>query len=301
MRVLIIGCGYVGLPLGAELARQGHEVFGIRRTPETAELNAAGIKPIVGDITHPGFLALLPPDFDWVVNTISSSRGSVEDYRSVYFEGTRRLIEWLQRDSRPGRYIHASSTSVYGQTDGSLVTEESRAEPASPTGQVLVDTERLLLEEARQGWPAIILRLAGIYGPGRGHLFRQLLRGEARLAGDGSRIINMIHRDDVVGAIVAALERGGPGEIYNVVDDEPAAEREFFGWLCEQLGRSLPPPASAIELAARKRGFTSKRVSNRKLRLALACELKYPTFRQGYAADIAGSMEPGRSPGADAV
>lgn len=301
MRVLIIGCGYVGLPLGAELARQGHDVFGVRRTSDTAELSAAGIQPVVGDITQPGFLALLPPDFDWVVNTVSSSRGGVEDYRTVYLEGTRRLIDWLRRGSRLTRYIHASSTSVYGQTDGGIVTEDSPAEPATPTGRVLVQTERLLLEAARQGWPAVMLRLAGIYGPGRGHLFQQLLRGEARLAGEGSRILNMIHRDDAVRAVICALERGLPGEIYNVADDEPVTEREFFGWLCEQLGLPFPTPATPAELAGRKRDFTSKRVSNRKLRLALACELKYPTFRQGYAAEIAGWQERGQPPGASGL
>jgi nucleoside-diphosphate-sugar epimerase len=104
----------------------------------------------------------------------------------------------------------------------------------------------------------------------------------------------MIHRDDAVRALLAALERGGGGEVYNVVDDEPVTQRDFFLWLARELGRELPPVATEAENAGRKRGLTNKRVSNRKLKLALACELKYPTFRQGYAAEIAGLPAAGR-------
>ena len=123
------------------------------------------------------------------------------------------MIDWLAGQA-PQKYIYTSSTSVYAQTDGSIVTEECPAEPASETSQVLVETEQLLLSAAREKrFPAVILRVAGIYGPDRGHLFKQYLLGEARLSGDGSRYMNMIHRDDVVRAVVAALEQGQPGEI----------------------------------------------------------------------------------------
>src|SRR6185436_17901482 len=108
MRALIVGCGYVGLPLGAELARQGHEVSGVRRTsaPET-ELKAVGIQPLVADITKPDDLAKLPGPFDWVVNCVSSSKGGVEEYREVYFNGTRNLIDWLS-SMQPKKLVYTS-------------------------------------------------------------------------------------------------------------------------------------------------------------------------------------------------
>lgn len=287
MRVLIVGCGYVGLPLGAELARCGHAVFGLRRTAEGAEeLLAAGLTPVVGDVTRLETLQALPGPFDWVVNTVSSSKGGPDVYRSVYVEGTRNLIAWLAGTSLR-KLVYTSSTSVYGQTDGAEVTEESPAEPGTETGRLLVEAENLLREAARErGFPAVVLRVAGIYGPGRGHLFQQFLRDEARIGGDGSRLINMIHRDDVVGAIVTALERGETGRTYNVVDDEAVTQLEFFQWLSAQLGKPLPPFASAAENAARKRGLTHKRVANRRLREELGGGLKYPTFREGYLAEI---------------
>src|SRR5437879_12811845 len=96
VRVLIIGCGYVGLPLGAELVRQGHQVDGIRRTPVSERiLRDAEIKPRVLDITQSTELAQLAPEYDWFVNCVSSSRGGVGDYGSIYLQGTRKLIEWL--------------------------------------------------------------------------------------------------------------------------------------------------------------------------------------------------------------
>jgi len=285
MRVLIVGCGYVGLPLGAELVRQGHEVFGLRRSVSAErELKTAGIKPLVADITRPETLAKLPRGFDWVVNCVAAG-GGAENYRRVYLEGTRNLLEWLA-GAPPEKFVHTGSTSVYAQYDGSAVTEASPAEPVAATAKILRKTENVLLAAAREKFPAVILRVAGIYGPGRGHWVKQFLRGEARIEGDGSRWLNMIHRDDVVGCIIAALKNGRAGEIYNAADDQPMRQLNFFAWLAETLGKPLPPfvPETPDE---RKRGVTAKRVSNAKLRTELNYEFRFPDFRAGYKAEIA--------------
>ena len=228
MRVLIVGCGYVGLPLGVELVRLGHEVYGLRRSVSAEnELKAAGIQPLFGDVTQPETLAKLPHEFDWVVNCVAAG-GGAEDYRQVYLQGTRSLIEWLAPNP-PKKFIYTSSTSVYGQTDGSQVKESSPTEPSVETAKILVETEKLLLAAvAEREFPAVILRVAGIYGPGRGHGFKQFLKNEARMEGDGSRFLNMIHRDDLIGCIIAALKSGRAGEIYNAVDDEPVSQIELF-------------------------------------------------------------------------
>ena len=108
------------------------------------ELKAAGIRPLIADITQPESLAKLPRDFDWVVNCVASGGGSADDYRKIYLEGNRNLISWLA-DSPPKKFIYTSSTSVYGQNDGSVVTEKSPAEPEEETAKVLVEAEKLLL------------------------------------------------------------------------------------------------------------------------------------------------------------
>lgn len=287
MRVLIIGCGYVGLPLGVELIRQGHAVFGLRRSTAAAEgLRAAGIEPIIADVTRRGDLAGLPPAFDWIVNTTSSGKGGLAEYQEVYFEGTRNLLHWLAA-SPPKKFVHVGSTSVYGQTDASQVKETSATEPATETGRILAATEKLLLDSAReQKFPAVLLRVAAIYGPERGHHFLQYLKDEAKIPGQGARWLNMIHRDDVVGCIIAALRSGRPGEIYNAVDDEPVPQIHFFRWLSETLGKNMPPFVPEAAVAATKRGSTNKKVLNRKMRMELGYPFRYPTFRQGYTAEI---------------
>ena len=286
MRVLIVGCGYVGLPLGVELVRLGHEVSGLRRSaPAEGELKAAGITPLIADVTRPEMLAKLPREFDWVVNCVAAG-GDAENYRQVYLQGTRHLIEWLAPNP-PKKFVYTGSTSVYGQTDGSAVKESSPTEPPAETAKVLLETEKALLAAvADRKVPAVVLRVAGIYGPDRGHGFKQFLKNEARIEGAGLRYLNMIHRDDVIGSIIAALKSGRPGEIYNAVDDEPVTQINFFQWLAGTVGKYPPESVPEDPAENRKRGVTNKRVSNRRLKMELGYQFKYPNFRKGYSAEI---------------
>ena len=296
MRVLIVGCGYVGVPLGAALVAAGHSVVVIRRSDQAAEtLRSAGIEPVVADVADLASLQSLPGPFDWVVNTVAAGGGGgVEDYRQVYLDGSRNLLDWLSQ-LPPKRLVYTSSTGVYGQDDGSVVKESSPTEPIVPTARVLVETERLWLNAATQrNFPAVILRVAGIYGPERGHWFKQYLANEVKIPGTGQRILNMIHRDDLVQIIVAALQSGRAGEVYNAVDDEPVSMIQFFRWLSETLGKNMPPFVAEEEQEPRKRGVTNKRVSNRKLKMELGCPYLYPTYRQGYTAEIRRLSEAGR-------
>jgi nucleoside-diphosphate-sugar epimerase len=286
MRVLIVGCGYVGFPLGVELVQQGHSVWGMRRTLWPEAERGPGIHPISADISQPETLPALDVAYDWVIFCASASGGGIEEYRQIYLQGLNNVLTWLAA-APPQRFIYTSSTSVYGQVDGSLVDETSPTHPQADTGQVLVEAEATLFEQAKaKAIPAIILRLAGIYGPGRGYWLKRYLDGNAVIEGDGQRVLNMIHRDDVVGAVLAALRRGRAGETYNVVDDEPVSQLVVFEWLSRRLGRALSPRAPGDVLLTRKRGITNKRVSNHRLRVQLRYDLKCPTFRQGFEEEI---------------
>ena len=114
----------------------------------------------------------------------------------------------------------------------------ARPNRSAETAKFCSKRKKLLLGSGgrgrRQNFPAVILRVAGIYGPDRGHWFKQFLKNEARIEGDGSRFLNMIHRDDVIGCIIAALKNGRAGEIYNAVDDEPVSQANFFQWLAAE-------------------------------------------------------------------
>lgn len=280
MRTLIVGCGYVGVAIAARLHQAGHEVFGLRRSA-VAPTASAGIQPVQADVTDPESLAALPVPLDWVVYCVSAGRSAPDTYRAAYLEGTRNLLKRLSA-APPQRFLYTSSSGVYGQNDGSWVTESSEAIPPGETGRILAEAEQLVLHpDSAAVSPGIVVRLAGIYGPGRDYWRRQFLEGNATLDGDGSRCLNMIHREDVAGAVVAALERGRAGEIYNVVDNEPIPQKELFQWLSRRMGRPMPSPGPSRD-SLRKRGVTNKRISNRKLREQLNYQLQYPTFREGY-------------------
>ena len=285
MRVLIVGCGYVGKAVGAELVQQGHSVWGLRRShAHDAELRAAGIVPLAADITVPETLSSLNPGYDWVVHCASASGGGAPEYTEVYLRGTSHLLARLS-SAPPAKFVYTSSTSVYAQNDGSEVDETSQTVPEAPTGQILVRAEDLLLRAASEsGFPAVVLRVAGIYGPGRTYWVDQIRSGEARIEGDGGRILNTVHRDDVAGAIIAALGCGMQGRIYNVVDDEPVTQLALLRWLSKRLGKALPPRDSGGQRKIGKRGMTNKRVSNQRLKHELGYRLRFPTFKEGYEA-----------------
>jgi len=300
MRVLIIGCGYVGLELGRRLAASGAEVVGARRGADPDRvLEAAGGCAVRADITRPADLASLPGRFDAVVSAVSSGGGGLEAYREVYVGGARNLVSWAL-DRRVGRLVWISSTSVYGQTDGSWVTEESVTDPVEPTARCLVEAETVVAEAHRlAGLPTQVARVAGIYGPGRGHLFGQLVAGTARLEADDGRWINMIHRDDVASAIEAILLRGESGRVYDAVDDAPVQQGEFLRFLANETGLRMPGLAAGPG-PTRRRGLTNKRVSNRRLRDELGWKPMFPTYREGYAEVIEAFVSGGRTGGGTA-
>lgn len=297
MRVLIIGCGYVGMEVARAWLDDGHEVHGVRRSPEgLAALAASGIRPLAGDVSDRASVTSWPREWDVVVHAVSSSRGGLEAYRRVYLEGAANLVSHLSPQP-PARVIHVGSTSVYGQQDGSWVDEDSATEPTGEAGRILVATERVWREAwDRHGLPVVMLRASGIYGPGRGRMLAQLLAGEARLEGDGLRWMNMVHRDDVARAVVVAAAKGKPGRTYNVNDDEPVRQRDILGWLAAWRGLPMPgvrevsPGQAGQPQSATLRARTHKRVSNRRLREELGWSPLFPTFREGH---VSGRVVPG--------
>jgi len=175
--------------------------------------------------------------------------------------------------------LFTSSTSVYSQVDGSVVDENSPAEPRHAKGKILRETEELVL--AAKG---IVARLGGIHGPHRSFFLSRLLEGKA-LPAANDRLINQIHRDDVVSALLMLADRRADfrGEIFNVVGDEPVKTSAAYEWLSERLKRPLV--SAAAEAPPRKRGESNKQVSNRKLR-ALGWQPRYPRFESAMRESI---------------
>jgi nucleoside-diphosphate-sugar epimerase len=270
--VLIAGCGFVGLPLARDFASSGWETYAITASEASmAKLDGELFRTYALDIrAETSFRNLARRNFDVVIHCASSGRGGAAEYEAVFLFGARNLMANLQW----GRLIFTSSTSVYAQTDGSSVDETSPANPSRETGQFLRKTEDLVL-----GAGGAVARLAGLYGPGRCVPLQKLLDGKAIIEGRGERIMNMLHQSDAVGTLRFLAETPATG-IFNAVDNHPVFELEWFRYVCEQLNQPIPPFGPRD--LNRKRGWTSKRVSNWKLR-SLGWNPLYPTFREGFA------------------
>ena len=222
-RILIIGCGYVGLPLALRLIEQGRDVSGwVHSAESAATLCEYRFKQIItGSVASEVVWANVAEEYGVVIHCASSGRGGPEAYREVFLDGVARMTAHQAQ----ARKILVSSTSVYGQTLGEIVTEESPAEPATETGQILREAEKAALDAQ-----AMVIRSSGIYGPGRGALWKKFRQGDAVIEGDGQRWINQIHRDDLVAALLHLMDKGAPGEIYNASDDAPVTQLDFYQW-----------------------------------------------------------------------
>jgi nucleoside-diphosphate-sugar epimerase len=264
VKVILAGCGFLGGAAADLFCGVGAGVLGLCATRAGVERLAGRAFDVVEkDITGPLEFSDEWIEPDVLVHSASSGRGGAEAYRRVYRDGLEALME----ASRPRRVVFVGSTSVYGQADGSWVDEASPCEPQVETGHILLEAERLALDAG-----GVVLRLAGLYGPGRSVYLRRYLSGEARI--EGERWVNQIHRDDAAAVIVraAALDPG----IYNVCDDRPATQPEVYGWIAEACGGPVPPRAESP--APRKRGNTNKRVSNAALK-ATGWSPAHPSYR----------------------
>jgi nucleoside-diphosphate-sugar epimerase len=295
MHVLVAGCGWLGSALGRALVARGDRVTGLRRDPSrAAALAALGIEPLVLDLAAPGAADHLP-----AVDAIVACQSAVDDspaaYRAAYLDATGALLEAGGRDGVRS-FLYVGSTGVFGQRDGSQVDETTPTAPASATAEVLVEAEwRVLSAPAALGVPARLLRLSGLYGPGRLGLVERVRRGALALGPGDDAYMNFCLLDDAVAFARAALERGAPGAVYHGSDSSPTRRREVVGWIAERLGIAPPhapwgsPPA----------GGPSRQIGSQATRRALGVELRAPSFREGLAPLVpaaAGSPPPAAVP-----
>jgi nucleoside-diphosphate-sugar epimerase len=276
MTVLIAGCGDLGTEVGLRFAATGRPVLGLRRR---ATLLPDAIDGLSRDLTRPFELPAVDPIEILVVATAADGR-DVDTYRRAYLDGLDHVLDALEAGGhRPGRALLVSSTGVYGVEDGSWVDESTPAVPSRPTGRILLETEQRL----HQRMPAAVaFRLAGIYGPGRTRLIDQIESGDAVLP-EPDVHTNRIHRDDAAAAIVHLMTMAAePPPLLIGTDDDPALKGDVLRFLADELGRPVPPRAPV----ERRRGG-DKRCRNAALR-ATGFELRYPDFRAGYRAVLAG-------------
>lgn len=288
MDKLVVGCGYLGRRVATLWRQQGHRVFATTRSSSHAdEFRRLGLEPIVCDVLDLASLRVLPA-VDTVLYCIGLDRSSGQSMRAVYVNGLANVLAALPSFHR---FIYISSTSVYGQTQGEEVDEESPTEPREESGKVVREAEQGLRSRLPE---AMFLRFAGIYGPGR-LLRRQTIEAGEPIRGDAEKWLNLIHVEDGAAAVLAAEERGQLGTIINICDDLAIRRREFYTRLAELLEAPGPrfvlPPADA-PLPPHERAH--RRISNRRMHEMLKLQLGYPSYEEGLRASL--TSPPSASP-----
>ena len=282
--MLIVGCGYIGSRVAQRLQEQGEPVTGVVSSAASAEqLGGRGIPVIRCDL-----------------DTEQLPAGSTEGQQVFYFapppprgkEDNRMqcFVEGFGISGQPARIVYLSTTGVYGDCHGEWVDESRVVHPQVDRARRRWHAEQLLRGWHEQsGGELVILRVAGIYGPGKLPLAR-LRRGEPMVAETDAPWTNRIHADDLVAACLAAMQRGSDGAVYNACDDEPGNMTDYFNRVADLAGLPRPPVISLQQ--ARERlspGLLSylgesRRLSNRRMREELQVDLRYPTLAEGLPA-----------------
>ena len=304
-RYLIVGCGYIGQRVALRLQAAGQDVVGTyrseRRRREIAEQGVECRHLDIGELRQ--LDELFEKAWDGVLYAVAPGRegSATAAFRDGPLEVLKRHAETTDRRRRGQRaetvtFVLLSSTGVYGVSDGSWLDEESECQPTSERYEALREGERAVLSGV-DGLQGSVLRLGGLYGPGRSPTdwvqdggFRERLR--SRPAG---AYMNWIHADDAARAAEAVLLRGRGGRVYSGVDGHPVTREQFFREAARLAGVELGatwPPARSQEQAdtGKPRGESEdrgKRLSNTRLLSELAVELEYPDYRAGLAASRA--------------
>ncbi|ACB76056.1 NAD-dependent epimerase/dehydratase family protein [Opitutus terrae] len=294
-RLVIFGCGYVGSAIARQAIARGLRVTALTRNPATAEsLQAGGVEPVVADLAGSAWHPQIAGGARYVLNAVSAGGGGIDGYRHSYVDGMRSILAWARARGGIGTLVYTSSTSVYPQGDGVVVDESASSEGVGERGELLLESERLLSPDTggtptppgpvvppREYMRCFVLRLAGIYGPGRHQLLDQVRTGI--VAGRGGHRLNLIHLEDICAAIWSAFD--APPEIgsdvFNVADDRPATKSDVAGWLAQRLGVGAPT-FTGLPAGTRRSVTPDRVISNAKIKRVLGWQPRFPDYRAGY-------------------
>jgi nucleoside-diphosphate-sugar epimerase len=274
-RILLAGCGDLGERVAQRLRARGDEVWALRRQPPAR--GGHGIHWLRGDLTDPASLHELPAGITRLVYLPAPATRDKAAYRAIFVDGLRHLLDAL--DGRQlERVVLVSSSAVYGEHDGDWVDEATPTGPPGFNGAVLLEAEQWL---AGQSLPSTVLRLAGLYGPGRLQLIERLRAGQLRVPRETPHWANRIHVDDAAAAVAHLLQLKSPQPLYLGVDDTPMPLDELYDFLAALIDAPLPAEGAAPA------GVGSKRLRNARLR-ASGWAPQWPDAREGYAALLDG-------------
>jgi len=292
-KVLIIGCGDVGVRVARLEQARGNAVAGLARSTAGAErLRGFGLDPVVGDLDDPDSLSALPSVGTLLYYFAPPPGGGPWDTRA------RNFCTAVGRAGAPAKLVYMSTSGVYGDCGGAWVTEATPANPQTSRARRRLDAETALGDWGKQlGVPVVILRVTGIYGPGRLPLAR-LREGQPVLREEESPPTNRIHADDLAAVCSAAADRGIAGEVFNVSDGQPGTMTQYFNVAADLLSMPRPPQIAMAEacqvMAPTMLSYLAetRRMDNRRMLERLDVALRYPDLESGLRNVIAQLDQP---------
>jgi nucleoside-diphosphate-sugar epimerase len=278
---LIFGCGFLGGQVARLWRGQGHTVHAVTRSASRADIFAReGLAPIVADITQPSSLRHLPTA-ETVLFAVGFDRQCGKTIEQVYVTGLTNVLSALPYS--PRRFIYISTTGVYGQTGGEWVDESALCKPERAGGKACLLAEQKLAA-SRCSASAIVLRCAGLYGPGRIPLVDEVRLGN-ELPSRPEAHINLIHVEDATRVVAKVEEVETASRLFNVSDGHPVVRREFYDEIARLIGAPQPrfaqPQPDSMD---RRQRTDDKMISNQRLLRELGIDFRYPNFRAGLAA-----------------
>jgi nucleoside-diphosphate-sugar epimerase len=280
---LVIGCGFLGLPLALRWQNQGDSVFATTRNEQRSlEFSDIGLHPLILDTTDPVSLEQLQQQsFDTVVVAVGMDRSRYDSVHHVYVGGLENVLKNLSEDI--GQLIYVSSTGVYGDFGGEWVDESSPTDPQRDGGKACLEAEQLL-QSSRFSDRATVLRMSGLYGNERVPT-KSAVESKQWNKLSATGYLNLIHVDDAVSAVCIAADQNLVGETFLVSDSNPTLRREYYQFLADKFELG-PIPWADVAPDPNSRGSSSKRISNRKFLEQTGLELKHPDFRSGLSDTI---------------
>jgi len=274
-KILIVGSGDIGGGLAVDLAADGHNVWGMRRSDKEVGPGVTTISADVADIET--LIGTIPEALDYLVYSVASPEFTEEGYDKFYVQGMKHILALLkQMDAKPKRIFFVSSTSVYPHHDGSWVDESTVPEPTAFAGKKMLEAEQQLHDS---GFANTVVRFSGIYGPGRTRLINQA-QGGGHCDPEPDVWTNRIHRDDCIGSLKFLIEQDLKGskldDLYLGTDTDPAPLFVILEWLKDRIG-DVEPDHDVPNVS--RRG--SKRCSSKRL-VNLGYKFKYLGYQQGY-------------------
>lgn len=268
MPVIVLGAGTIGRTLARRLVTRGDEVIAVRRTPQPSEPRLTWLS---ADLRHLD-PASVPGPLDAIVLCVAPGAG--DGYAATYPPAARAAVA-LAQHHHAKHLVYTSSTGVYGARDGEVVTEATPRRGGPPE---LLEAEDVLLAAGLPG--TSVLRVAGLYGPGRDP--RPRYRDPSQLPNGGNHWVNLVHHDDVAAAIEHSLRWAGAPRVLNVADGAPTLAREICRHLAATDGRdpealrfSDTPPSAR----------SNQRIDTSALR-ATGWAPRYPSFKEGFASGL---------------